>query len=59
MDEKEVTGKEMCELISKFLLETKGVEMTWEEIWNYSPTGELFLVYEYYDRALAWERNKK
>ena len=51
-----VTGKEMCELISEYL-ESKGIHKTWEEIWNHSPTGELFWVHEYYERAKKWKRN--
>jgi hypothetical protein len=50
-DNQSFTGKEMCELISKYWKETKGIDKSWEEIWNYSPTGELFMVYEWFQEA--------
>jgi hypothetical protein len=42
------TGKEMCEEISAWLA-TKGIKKTPEEIWNYSPMGELFEVFALYE----------
>lgn len=48
------SGKEMCELISEYL-ESKGIKKTWAEIWYSSPTGELYWVYEYYQRAKKWK----
>ena len=48
----------MCELISKFLKETKGLDLSWEQIWHYSPTGELYWVYEYYERANKYYEGK-
>ena len=56
MNEK-VTGKEMCELISEYLL-TKSINMSWEEVWNFSPTGELFHVFELYQIAKEWKESK-
>jgi len=50
----EVNGKEMCELISEYLA-SKGIHKTWEEIWNYSPTGELYWIFIYYERAKKWK----
>ena len=48
-----MTGKEMCELIVKadFLRKEDGTPPTAEEIWNYSPTGELLMVFEWYQTA--------
>jgi len=43
-----VTGKVMCETISKYLKKEKGIDMTPKEIWNYSPTGELVFVCSMY-----------
>jgi hypothetical protein len=52
------TGKEMCELISKWLKDTGHPEHTPEEIWNYSPTGELSLVFELYGVAKKYYAEK-
>jgi hypothetical protein len=51
-----VTMKEMCETIERehFLKAKDGHFMSAEEIWNYSPTGELALIEEWY--AMATER---
>jgi hypothetical protein len=57
MDEK-VSGRKMCEIISSFFKEKHGIEKSWEEIWNYSPTGELYNVYYWYEDALDWFKNK-
>ena len=46
-----VTGKEACELISKYLKEAKGMDVKPEDIWNYSPTGELAEVFLLYEEA--------
>ena len=48
-----MTGKEMCEVIerSKILIDKDGRHPTAEEIWNYSPTGELSAVFDWYDQA--------
>jgi hypothetical protein len=54
----QVTGKEMCELISEFF-DAHGLNKTWEEIWNYSPTGELFHVFEWYEAAKVWKERTK
>lgn len=53
-----VNGQDMCELISKFWA-SKGIHKTWEEIWNYSPTGELFEVFFWYEEAKEWNLNEK
>jgi len=49
-----MTGKEMCELISEYWT-SKDIKKTWEQIWNYSSTGELFMIYEWYDEAKKWK----
>lgn len=48
-----MTGKEMCEKIveADFLRNPDGSTPTAEEIWNYSPTGELFHIFEWYKTA--------
>lgn len=50
MKEKKNTFKEMCEYISDSKLYTKdnGENMTAEDIWNYSPNGELFHIFRWY-----------
>lgn len=48
------TGKEMCQIISRWMKEAKGIDRTPEQIWNYSPTGELSLVFCWYDEAMIY-----
>lgn len=48
-----VTYKAMCELISCFF-RSRGVHKTPEEIFNYSPTGELFELVDWYRMSLHW-----
>lgn len=48
------TFKEKCELISEYW-KWRGFHKTWEEIWNYSPTGELFMIFEWYEEAKDWK----
>ncbi len=47
------TGKEMCETIVKadFLRKDDGTAPTADEIWNYSPTGEISMVILWYWEA--------
>jgi hypothetical protein len=47
------TFKDACETISKsgILRRPDGTTLTAEEVWNYSPTGELFMIPEWYDEA--------
>lgn len=52
-----MTGKEICELISECWA-SKGINKTWEEIWNYSATGELFNVFFWYEDAKLWKERK-
>lgn len=49
-----MTGKEMCELISEYW-SSKGIDKSWEQIWNYSPTGELFNIFMWYEEAKEWK----
>jgi len=51
---REVTGKEMCQLVSEHWA-SLGIDKTWEEIWNYSPKGELFMVFMWYEEAKKWK----
>lgn len=46
-----MTGMEMCEVISKYWLETTGQYRSPDDIWNYSPHGELFMVFHWYNQA--------
>jgi hypothetical protein len=48
-----MTMREMCETIvqSGILKKTDGTAPTAEEIFNYSPTGELFMIFEWYEVA--------
>jgi hypothetical protein len=50
-------GAEMCGYISRWLKETKDIEVEPEDIWNYSPTGELFVVFATWDTMVeeGWE----
>lgn len=49
------TMNEMCETIveSGILRKKDGSELTPEEIYNYSPTGELFMIFIWYGEALV------
>ncbi|HFU7087193.1 TPA: hypothetical protein ACGN8S_002228 [Bacillus cereus] len=48
------TMKEMCELISKWMKETKGIIISPKEIYEYSPTGELSAVFFLYQEAKSY-----
>lgn len=52
-NEKGVTIKEMCEVIaqSKMLTNKKGEHPTAEQVFKYSPTGELFDIFFWYPEA--------
>ena len=45
-----MSGRELCEKMSAFLA-TKGVTITPRDIWNQSPSGELWPVYALYERC--------
>lgn len=45
-----ISGKTMCEYIAKSIKETIGTEIDPVRVWNYSATGELSLVFEWYGR---------
>jgi hypothetical protein len=45
----------MCELISAYFA-SRGIVMSPEQIWNYSPTGELFKVFEWHRMARHWQQ---
>ena len=53
-----ITGKEACELISEHWA-SLGINKTWKEIWNYSSTGELFKIYEWFEEAKKWKLGLK
>lgn len=55
-ERKEVTFQQMCKEIaeSKMLTKRDGTHPTALEIFNYSPTGELFMVYEWYSILVRW-----
>jgi len=46
--------RQMCETIekAKILEKSDGSLLTAEEIYNYSPTGELFMVFQWYECAI-------
>lgn len=48
-----ITGREMCEYIAVWMQETTGQVVTPEEIWNMSPTGEIWPIRELYEQALS------
>lgn len=47
-----MSGRELCEKMSAFLA-TKGVTITPRDIWNQSPSGELWPVYELHGYCVA------
>ena len=49
-----MTIKEMCEAIERadFLRKPDGTAPTAREIFEYSPTGELLMIYVWYERTL-------
>ncbi len=49
----QITAKEMCQTIVRadFLRDADGVAPTAEEIFNYSPTGDLSKMFEWYEVA--------
>ena len=46
-----VTFKEMCELIAKWFKETRGIEVTGKQVFNSSPSGELWHIFAWYAEA--------
>ena len=48
------TFREMCETIAHahFLIKKNGSYATAEEIFNYSPTGELWMIFHWYEVAI-------
>lgn len=51
-----VSTAEMCEIVSEFFRETRGIDVTPEQVWGYSPTGELSRVFEWYQQAVVWRK---
>ena len=49
----DITFLDMCKVIVKsgILRKQDGTPPTAEEIWNYSPNGELFMIFEWYKVA--------
>lgn len=58
MKEGPKTFKEICEFIAEadILRNKAGEPPTAEEIFNYSPTGELFMISVWYEQAKIWKR---
>jgi len=54
-----MTCKEVCKVIeeSEVLVDKDGNHPTAKEIWNYSPTGELYMLTVWYEMALI--KNKE
>lgn len=50
---KHFTNRAACILISAYLARI-GIDIAPEDVWNYSPTGELSQVYHLYCLALDW-----
>ena len=48
-----MTGATMCAAISMWLEDKHGITKTPREVWNSSPSGELWPVYEMYEAACA------
>lgn len=49
-----MTWKQQCELISDFMKVSLGIDRTPEQIWSYSPTGELFWVVALGEMSDGW-----
>lgn len=49
-----LSGKKMCEFIAEVHLQRTGETIDPEAIWNASPAGELYHVWDLYAGALAW-----
>lgn len=56
----EISMKQVCEKIIKadFLTKQDGTKPTVKEIFNYSPTGELFMIFEWYKQAQEILKNR-
>jgi hypothetical protein len=50
-----VSGKEMCESISAYWKEARGIEVEPEAIWDHSPTGDISRICEWYIEAKTWD----
>ena len=55
VEQEPVSGRQMCELIAEYFKEVHEIEVSPEDIWNMSPTGELWPVYTLYDDAFNWK----
>ncbi|MEK4617688.1 hypothetical protein NYE71_16465 [Bacillus sp. FSL K6-0273] len=53
-----VTFKEMCELIAKWFKETRGIEVTGKQVFNSSPSGELWHIFAWYAEAKEYFNRK-
>lgn len=53
-DGEAVTGKEMCELVARYFADRFGKQVTPEQVWNCSPSGELAAVCYLYREAKQW-----
>ncbi|HHI3604946.1 TPA: hypothetical protein QCU10_001465 [Bacillus anthracis] len=53
-----VTFKEMCELIAKWFKETRGIEVTGKQVFNSSPSGELWHIFAWYAEAKNYFKKK-
>ena len=51
-----MTGEQMCEVIAAHWKREYGITVDPESIWNYSPTGELWYVYTWYEQATQAEQ---
>ncbi|ARQ95158.1 hypothetical protein FLAPJACK_247 [Bacillus phage Flapjack] len=57
--EEKITYKDACEYIAKYLKESQGIDMTGEQVFNASPTGELFHVFYLYKQAKEYYKVKE
>jgi len=54
-----VTWREMCETVACWLNETRGTSLTGPDVWDYSPTGELAMIPEWYETAKTYYHAKE
>ncbi len=56
---KSMTNKGACELISKYWKDKYKVKIKPRDIWEYSPTGELAMIFLWIGQAKAWFKHKR
>lgn len=50
-----ITGKEICEYIASWIERQSGIAVTWQDVWEIDPNGELYPVAALYWGAMNLE----